>query len=60
MGVIVEKGDTSQIGRRAKDKVVDKADSFATTLEGKIKARPLAAVGIAFGIGYFAMRIFRR
>jgi ElaB/YqjD/DUF883 family membrane-anchored ribosome-binding protein len=44
----------------AKDKVVDKAGSFASTLEGRIKARPLASVAIAFGIGYFAMRIFRR
>ena len=44
----------------AKTKVVDKADSVMTTLEDRIKARPLAAVGLAFGIGYVAMRIFRR
>lgn len=44
----------------AKDKVVDKADNLMTALESKIKARPLAAVGIAFGIGYVAMRLFRR
>ena len=44
----------------AKTKVVDKADSVMTSLEDRIKARPLAAVGLAFGIGYVAMRIFRR
>ena len=44
----------------AKTKVVDKADSAMTSLEDRIRARPLAAVGIAFGIGYVAMRIFRR
>ena len=44
----------------AKDKVVDKAGTMRTDLEGRIKSNPLAAVGIAFGIGYFAMRIFRR
>jgi ElaB/YqjD/DUF883 family membrane-anchored ribosome-binding protein len=44
----------------AKEKAVDKADSLMTSFENKIKARPLASVGIAFGIGYLAMRIFRR
>jgi ElaB/YqjD/DUF883 family membrane-anchored ribosome-binding protein len=44
----------------AKEKVVDKADSMMTSLESRIKARPLAAVGIAFGVGYIAMRLFRR
>ena len=44
----------------AKDRVVERADSLATQLADKIKARPLAAVGIAFGIGYVAMRIFRK
>jgi len=33
--------------------VVDKATDF-------IKANPLKAVGIAFGIGYVGMRLFRR
>jgi ElaB/YqjD/DUF883 family membrane-anchored ribosome-binding protein len=44
----------------AKEKVVDRADSLVTSLTDSIKARPLVAVGIAFGIGYLAMRIFRR
>jgi ElaB/YqjD/DUF883 family membrane-anchored ribosome-binding protein len=33
--------------------VLDKAVSF-------IKANPMKSVGLAFGVGYFAMRLFRR
>lgn len=50
-----------------KHKVVDAKDSAVSTVEtylGKAKffivANPLAAVGIAFGMGYVAMRIVRR
>lgn len=35
------------------NKVLDQAVSF-------IKANPMKAVGISFGVGYFAMRLFRR
>jgi len=43
----------------AKDKVADRAQGFANTLREQIKARPLATVAVAFGIGYVVMRIFR-
>ncbi len=50
-----------------KHKVVDAKDTAVSTVEsylGRAKfliiANPLAAVGIAFGIGYVAMRIVRR
>ena len=33
--------------------VLDKAETF-------IRANPLKAVGIAFGVGYIGMRLFRR
>jgi hypothetical protein len=35
-------------------------EGYLGKLENQIKAHPIAAVGIAFGIGYVAMRIFRR
>jgi ElaB/YqjD/DUF883 family membrane-anchored ribosome-binding protein len=39
----------------AKDKVVDRRDALVKTIE----KHPLAAVGIAFGIGFFVMRLMR-
>jgi ElaB/YqjD/DUF883 family membrane-anchored ribosome-binding protein len=44
----------------AKDRAVQRAEGAREQLTDKIKSNPLAAVGIAFGIGYLAMRIFRR
>jgi ElaB/YqjD/DUF883 family membrane-anchored ribosome-binding protein len=44
----------------AKDAVVERAGSMKTSLADRIKSNPLASVGIAFGVGYLAMRIFRR
>lgn len=43
----------------AKDVTVDKATSIYAAVTSAIKARPLLSVGIAFGVGYFAMRMFR-
>lgn len=43
----------------AKDFTVDRASSMYGSLVSTIKARPLLSVGIAFGVGYFAMRMFR-
>jgi len=40
----------------AKDLVVDRGGDVITALSKVIKKNPLAAVGIAFGIGYLAMR----
>ena len=44
----------------AKDTVVSNSSSALRKLGGTIKAHPIAAVGIAFGIGYLAMRWIRR
>ena len=44
----------------AKDRVVDKAESMGSQLTRLIQDHPLKAVGVAFGIGYLGMRIFRR
>ena len=40
----------------AKNLVVDRGGDVITALSKVIKKNPLAAVGIAFGIGYLAMR----
>ncbi len=43
----------------AKDFTVDGASSIYSAVVGSIKNRPLLSVGLAFGVGYFAMRMFR-
>ena len=43
-----------------KDSVVDGGKTGAMKLGALIKAHPFAAVGIALGIGYLAMRLMRR
>jgi ElaB/YqjD/DUF883 family membrane-anchored ribosome-binding protein len=40
----------------AKDIVVDRGGDLVVALSKAIKKNPLAAVGIAFGVGYLAMR----
>lgn len=42
-----------------KDTAIDGASKFATQTAKLIKKHPFAAVGIAFGIGYIAMRLVR-
>ena len=44
----------------AKDRVVDRAETMNERVVDYIKANPLKAVGLAFGIGYIGMRLFRR
>ena len=43
-----------------KDKVVDNSEVYLNKVGSLIKAHPIAAIGIAFGIGYIAVRLFRR
>jgi ElaB/YqjD/DUF883 family membrane-anchored ribosome-binding protein len=43
-----------------KDEAVTGAQSLLARTAKMIKQNPIAAVGIAFGIGYIAMRLFRR
>lgn len=57
-------------GQRAgqfKDKAINVKDSFVENSEaalnragGMIKAHPFAALGIAFGVGYIVMRVFKK
>lgn len=43
-----------------KDQAVTKGNAVLDQATTFIKANPLKAVGIAFGIGYIGMRLFRR
>ena len=43
-----------------KDQAVTRGNAVLDQATGFIKANPLKAVGIAFGIGYIGMRLFRR
>lgn len=43
-----------------KDKAMSKGSVYADRTTDFIKANPLKAVGIAFGLGYIGMRLFRR
>jgi ElaB/YqjD/DUF883 family membrane-anchored ribosome-binding protein len=44
----------------AKDQAVSKGNMYLDRTSELIKANPIKAVGIAFGIGYIGMRLFRR
>jgi ElaB/YqjD/DUF883 family membrane-anchored ribosome-binding protein len=44
----------------AKDDVMSRGNALIERATDMIKANPLKAVGIAFGAGYFGMRLFRR
>lgn len=52
--VVVEKAED------AKDVVVERGGKMLTMFSKAIRKRPLLSVGIAFGVGYIAMRIMRR
>ncbi len=43
-----------------KDQAVSRGNDFLTRVTDLIRANPLKAVGIAFGVGYISMRLFRR
>ena len=44
----------------AKDQAVTRGSAILDRAETFIKANPLKAVGIAIGVGYIGMRLFRR
>ena len=44
----------------AKDVVVERGGKALTMLSKSIRKRPLLSIGIAFGVGYFAMRFTAR
>jgi len=53
----------SQIKERlydAKDVAVDKGSEALGRVSALVKEHPIAAIGIAFGIGYFAIRMLRK
>ena len=53
-------GELKDVLVGAKDKVMSKGSDLISSSRNLIVDNPFAAVGIAFGIGYVAMRIFRR
>jgi ElaB/YqjD/DUF883 family membrane-anchored ribosome-binding protein len=44
----------------AKDQAMARGNMYVDRVTDMIKANPLKAVGIAFGVGYIGMRLFRR
>jgi ElaB/YqjD/DUF883 family membrane-anchored ribosome-binding protein len=44
----------------AKDAAFDRGKEGLNRVAGLIKEHPIAAIGIAFGIGYIAVRMLRR
>jgi ElaB/YqjD/DUF883 family membrane-anchored ribosome-binding protein len=44
----------------AKQQAVSKGNEYLERVTEFIRANPLKSVGIAFGVGYIAMRLFRR
>ena len=44
----------------AKDVVADRGSDAMTYMIKAIKNRPIVAIGVAFGVGYIAMRLTRR
>ena len=44
----------------AKDFVADRGSDALSAVIKSIKGRPLVAIGVAFGLGYIAMRLTRR
>ena len=44
----------------AKDQAMARGNLYVDRVTDMIKANPLKAVGIAFGVGYIGMRLFRR
>ena len=44
----------------AKDQAMARGNMYVDRVTDAIRANPLKAVGIAFGVGYIGMRLFRR
>lgn len=42
-----------------KDQAMDRGNAFVDKSTDYIKENPLKSIAIAFGVGYFAMRLFR-
>jgi ElaB/YqjD/DUF883 family membrane-anchored ribosome-binding protein len=62
---IVEQGSekVDQIKHRVvevKDRAMAKGNAFLDRATEMIRANPLKAIAIAFGVGYIGMRLFRR
>ena len=63
-GIVEQGGErVDQIKTRVvevKDQAMAKGNAFLDRASETIKANPLKSVAIAFGVGYFGMRLFRR
>jgi ElaB/YqjD/DUF883 family membrane-anchored ribosome-binding protein len=44
----------------AKDQAINRGSEGLDRLASLVRAHPLKAVGVAFGLGYIGMRLFRR
>jgi ElaB/YqjD/DUF883 family membrane-anchored ribosome-binding protein len=44
----------------AKDQAIDRGSEVLDRVAAFVRANPLKSVGIAFGVGYLGMRLFRR
>lgn len=47
-------------GSDIKDRAVDASKTGISKMGSLIKDHPIIAIGVAFGIGYLAMRVLRR
>lgn len=61
------KGLVDENAQKIKSRVIDakqqamaRGNAYVDRVTDVIKAHPLQAVGIAFGVGYIGMRLFRR
>ena len=61
------KGLVDENAQKIKNRVIDakqqamaRGNMYVDRVTDMIKANPLKAVGIAFGVGYIGMRLFRR
>jgi ElaB/YqjD/DUF883 family membrane-anchored ribosome-binding protein len=53
-------GQLKDRAKGMKDSVVESSEAYFNRLTDLIKAHPIAALGIAFGIGYIAIRSLRK
>ena len=58
--IVSKAGDVKDALVGAKDKVMGTGNDLLANARSVIGSNPLTSVGIAFGVGYVAMRIFRR
>jgi ElaB/YqjD/DUF883 family membrane-anchored ribosome-binding protein len=53
-------GELKDRARHAKDTVFENGEAALSRISALVKEYPFAALGIAFGVGYLAIRILRK